>query len=629
MSARARPLFWCAAGAAAGACTPPSTPRLPPPSAGRRPPGRGQGLGAAAAAGRGRTGWRRAWTRARPDRRARAEIVVLDDGSTDGTGRAGPSPDRRRPAGRLVSGAAPAGLAGQAARLPAARRRTPTRPPTSWSSSTPTWCSRRTRSPPPSTCCGQRLDLVSPYPRQVAVTAGRAPGAAAAAVVVAHLSAAAAGRALAAAVAGRRQRAVPGRPAGRRTRRAGGHAAVRDEVLEDVALLRAVKRSGGTGGVADGTALADCRMYDGWAELRDGYAKSLWAAFGSPAGARRGAGAARLLRAAAAAALAGSPARARRVRRRRRRPGGLRPAHRRPGLAGRARPSRVGHGARLADRALLRGTAPRRKGCTLEGAATMAAETPPATAASGMSSVVVVGAGVGGLAVAARLAAGGHRVTICERADEVGGKLGRYERTTAGRRFRFDTGPSLLTHAAGLRRSVPGDRRAAGVRARPAPARPDRAIPLPRRHRRSTAAPSRPSSAARLDDALGGGAGSQGLAPVATGRPGSGRPPARPFLESALDGPADLARLAGGVGDLSRRSPRGGRCAGSAGRTWTTRGCGCCWTGTPPTPARTPGERRPHWPPCRTRSCRSAAGTCGVACAGSPTRCWTAAPNSA
>jgi Glycosyl transferase family 2 len=63
---------------------------------------------------------------------------------------------------------------------------------------------------------------------------------------------------------------------------AGGHAAVRAEVLDDVALLRAVKRIGGTGGVVDGTALADCRMYDGWEQLRDGYTKSLWCAFGSP-----------------------------------------------------------------------------------------------------------------------------------------------------------------------------------------------------------------------------------------------------------------------------------------------------------------------------------------------------------
>ena len=58
--------------------------------------------------------------------------------------------------------------------------------------------------------------------------------------------------------------------------RAGGHAGVRAEVVEDVALLRAVKRSGGTGGVCDGTALATTRMYDSWGELVDGYGKSLW-----------------------------------------------------------------------------------------------------------------------------------------------------------------------------------------------------------------------------------------------------------------------------------------------------------------------------------------------------------------
>ena len=41
-----------------------------------------------------------------------------------------------------------------------------------------------------------------------------------------------------------------------------------------------------------------------------------------------------------------------------------------------------------------------------------------------MVKVVVVGAGVGGLAVAARLTAGGHAVTVCEAAATVGGKLG-------------------------------------------------------------------------------------------------------------------------------------------------------------------------------------------------------------
>jgi hypothetical protein len=67
-------------------------------------------------------------------------------------------------------------------------------------------------------------------------------------------------------------------------REAGGHAAVRGEVLEDIALLRAVKRAGGRGGPIDGSQLAACRMYEGWPALRDGYSKSLWGAVGgSPA----------------------------------------------------------------------------------------------------------------------------------------------------------------------------------------------------------------------------------------------------------------------------------------------------------------------------------------------------------
>jgi phytoene desaturase len=55
--------------------------------------------------------------------------------------------------------------------------------------------------------------------------------------------------------------------------------------------------------------------------------------------------------------------------------------------------------------------------------------------------VVVVGAGYGGLAAAARLAAGGHTVTVLEKAPTVGGKLGWYTREGHA----FDTGPSLLT----------------------------------------------------------------------------------------------------------------------------------------------------------------------------------------
>ncbi len=58
-----------------------------------------------------------------------------------------------------------------------------------------------------------------------------------------------------------------------------------------------------------------------------------------------------------------------------------------------------------------------------------------------MSRIAVVGAGVGGLAVAARLARMGHVVTVLEQAETVGGKLGIVE----AEGFRFDTGPSIVT----------------------------------------------------------------------------------------------------------------------------------------------------------------------------------------
>ncbi|SDG04820.1 phytoene desaturase [Lentzea fradiae] len=58
-----------------------------------------------------------------------------------------------------------------------------------------------------------------------------------------------------------------------------------------------------------------------------------------------------------------------------------------------------------------------------------------------MADVVVIGAGMGGLAAAARLAALGHRVTVLEQAETHGGKLGVLRRDG----FTFDTGPSLLT----------------------------------------------------------------------------------------------------------------------------------------------------------------------------------------
>lgn len=58
-----------------------------------------------------------------------------------------------------------------------------------------------------------------------------------------------------------------------------------------------------------------------------------------------------------------------------------------------------------------------------------------------MARVVVVGAGMGGLAVAARLAAKGHTVTILEQWSGPGGKNAALTRDG----FRFDLGPSTLT----------------------------------------------------------------------------------------------------------------------------------------------------------------------------------------
>ncbi len=90
---------------------------------------------------------------------------------------------------------------------------------------------------------------------------------------------------------------------------AGGFASASGQVLDDIALARAVKRSGGRVGVADGSPIATCRMYESWAEASAGYRKSLWAAFGSaPAAAAVGALLAVTYLVPPAAALLGSRA---------------------------------------------------------------------------------------------------------------------------------------------------------------------------------------------------------------------------------------------------------------------------------------------------------------------------------
>lgn len=58
-----------------------------------------------------------------------------------------------------------------------------------------------------------------------------------------------------------------------------------------------------------------------------------------------------------------------------------------------------------------------------------------------MADVIVIGAGIGGLSAAIRLAAQGRKVILFEKNDRPGGKMGQFE--AAG--YRWDTGPSVIT----------------------------------------------------------------------------------------------------------------------------------------------------------------------------------------
>ncbi len=61
----------------------------------------------------------------------------------------------------------------------------------------------------------------------------------------------------------------------------GGHKEIRLEILDDLELARLLVKNGFKGGVAIGSDVASCRMYNNRIELFAGYTKSLWRAFGS------------------------------------------------------------------------------------------------------------------------------------------------------------------------------------------------------------------------------------------------------------------------------------------------------------------------------------------------------------
>ncbi len=167
-----------------------------------------------------------------------------------------------------------------------------------------------------------------------------------------------------------------------------------------------------------------------------------------------------------------------------------------------------------------------------------------------MARIAVVGAGMGGLAAAARLAALGHAVTVLEQAPTWGGKLGRVVRDG----FAFDTGPHLLTLPATYRDLF---LKTGG----PIEDEVDLQPVDPACHYRFADGTeldmpnvSRPRIAAAWDEALGGGAGADWTSLME--RAGRIWDATRgPFLESPLDGPRDLLRQSSRVEDLRTIAP--------------------------------------------------------------------------
>jgi phytoene dehydrogenase-like protein len=178
--------------------------------------------------------------------------------------------------------------------------------------------------------------------------------------------------------------------------------------------------------------------------------------------------------------------------------------------------------------------------------------------------VVVIGAGMGGMAAAARLRVKGHEVLVVEQSSTYGGKLATVRRDG----FAFDTGPSLLTIPAvyrdlfnktggPLEDSVElvdlepafGYRFADGTR-----------VDMP------GVDPGRCATA--LGDALGGTAAQDWRDFIA--RAGAiWQVTRRPFLESPLTGLGDLVPLARDLGDVRTVAPSRA-CAPSRAGTCTT-----------------------------------------------------------
>jgi cellulose synthase/poly-beta-1,6-N-acetylglucosamine synthase-like glycosyltransferase len=64
----------------------------------------------------------------------------------------------------------------------------------------------------------------------------------------------------------------------------GGFTSVKNQILDDIELARSLIAAGCKGVVTEGSEIASTRMYASFNEIRQGYGKSLWKAFGGPLG---------------------------------------------------------------------------------------------------------------------------------------------------------------------------------------------------------------------------------------------------------------------------------------------------------------------------------------------------------
>lgn len=62
--------------------------------------------------------------------------------------------------------------------------------------------------------------------------------------------------------------------------RVGGHMAVRGSIVEDISFARLIKARGARLRMIDGAGLITCRMYDSWGAVRRGFAKNIIAGYG-------------------------------------------------------------------------------------------------------------------------------------------------------------------------------------------------------------------------------------------------------------------------------------------------------------------------------------------------------------